>query len=402
MKGARSNKSPASAPANQHGVVVNGYSCGWLRRGFCWVYPNEVRTGRVEPGKEIAIFAEDGTCLGAGIGDSGWIAIRRFRRDNGPIAAAVVERLAKAFALRKGRCLADTAWRLLNAENDDVPGVRIDVWDTHAVATLDSPHLACLMPTIEPAIRDLLPTISTIHIAYRRDPRDTGGSPVPRRATSEDDDVVVVENAVRFAVRPWLGKDAGLFTDMRQVRHWLRPHWAGRRVLNLFAHTGAFSVAAAMGLACEVETVDMSEHYLARARANFSLNGLDPIAYSFAAEESFHALDRLRRAGRRFDIVVVDPPGFSHSDAGDWRGEKDWPRLTAACLRVLEPGGWLVAASNLGTQSPREFGGALQQGAERAGRQLRTVHEGTPPLDHPAALHFPEGRSFKCWVMEAL
>ena len=279
---------------------------------------------------------------------------------------------------------------------------RAFVWGTHLVATLDSPSLDGLLPELEQTARAILPQLTAFHVAYRRDPRDVAAVPATRRGpTTPDESVIVQEGPARFAVQPWLGKDAGLFTDMREVRAWLRPHWAGRRVLNIFAHTGAFSVAAALGGATEVETVDLAEPYLLRARVNFQLNGLDPATYSFAAEESFHALDRLRRAGRKFDIVVVDPPGFSHSDAGDWRGEKDWPRLAAACIRVLDAGGWMVAASNLGSQSPREFGGALQQGAERAGRELRILHEGTPPIDHCAALHFPEGRYFKCWVLEA-
>lgn len=383
-------------------MVVNGYSAGWLKRGFCWIYPAEILRGAIVPGAETPIYDDAGHCLGTGIADEGWIAVRRFRKDEGVVGEAVKTRLAEALSRRAAVASETGAWRLLNAENDDVPGVRADVWASHLVITLDSPHLSGLAPVIRESARSLLPHLSNVHLAYRRDPRDAReGGTKPRAMVPEPPDVVVLEAGLRFATRPWLGKDAGLFSDMRGVRGWLAPHWHGRRVLNLFAHTGAFSVHAAKNGATAVTTIDLAETYLHRAKENFRLNELDPDHFEFAAEESFHALDRLRRAGRKFDIIVVDPPGFSHSAEGDWRGEKDWPRLTAACLRVLEPGGWLVAASNLGSQSPREFGGALQQGAERAGRELRLVHEGSSPIDFPAALHFPESRYFKCWVMES-
>lgn len=132
--------------------------------------------------------------------------------------------------------------------------------------------------------------------------------------------MIVRELGLDYEVRPSLGKDAGLFTDMRQNRAWLAPHWKGTRVLNLFAHTGAFSVSARAHGAAEVVSVDLSEAYLARMRRNFELNELD--AGELYAEDVFKTLDRLRRQGRKFERVVVDPPGYSHSEAGVWQGER--------------------------------------------------------------------------------
>lgn len=381
--------------------MVNAYSTGWLKRGFPWVYPAEVVRGRVEAGEVVRLRGEGGAALGAGVADRGWISVRRFRRDEGPVDdALMVERVAAAARRRRGLEAGTTAFRLVNAENDDLPGVRVDVWGAHVVVTLDSPSLARLVDGVVAGVAAVRGPPESVWLAERRDPRDMERRPVAVRCLAGSaDDVIVAELGLQYEVRPAFGKDAGLFTDMRTNRAWLAPHWRGARVLNLFAHTGAFSVSAAANGAAELVSVDLSEGYLQRARRNFEINGLNP--GELLAEDTFKVLDRFRRQGHTFDRVVVDPPGFSHSEAGAWQGEKEWPRLTSACLRVIAPSGWLIAASNLGSQSPKAFGGALEEGAERAGRELRLLHEGTPGVDHPAALHFPESRYLKFWVMEA-
>ena len=381
---------------------MNAYSTGWLKRGFPWVYPAEITRGRPQAGETVQLKGEGGASLGTGIADSGWLAARRFRSTPGSLDADwLAGRVAAALRLRRAVGADTTALRLVNAESDELPGLRVDRWGAEIVVSVDSASLTPLAVRLATALREAIPELTSAWLAERRDPRDAAGRlPSPRRLSGEGpDDVVVSELGLHYEVRPSLGKDAGLFTDMRQNRAWLSPHWRGQRVLNLFAHTGAFSVSAQAHGAGEVVSVDLSDSYLARTRRNFELNDLNP--GELLAEDAFKALDRMRRQGRRFDRVVVDPPGYSHSEAGTWQGEREWPRLSAACLRVLEPGGWLIAASNLGTQSPKHFGAALAEGADRTERRLRLIHEGTPGPDHPAALHFPESRYLKFWVMEA-
>lgn len=413
---------------------MNGYSERWLRQGFAWVYPAECTGARPRPGQRVRIRAANGDGLGAGIGDDGWIAVRRFRVDDGPLDRAwLASRVERAWALRRAAVPPDTtAWRLLHAENDDLPGIRVDVWGAdptgraeadgvHLTITLDSASLVVLLDDLVGELVDRL-SPSTIHLAWRPDPRDLGqrgwpervaGKPAPKLGRILGDDVGPVEvreRGVRFRVDPaGLGsergedgvvrrRDCGLYPDMRDNRRWLDVGWTGARVLNLFAYTGAFSVFAALRGAAEVTTVDLSPVYLARARENFELNGLDPSRYTFVEEDAFRALDRLRRQGAKFDRVILDPPGHSHSPDGRWSGEQDYARAVSAVVRVLAPGGWLCAASNLGAVSPKQFAGALTDGARKAGSTLRVIHEGSQAADYPAALHFPEARYLKFFV----
>ncbi|MCB9795438.1 MAG: class I SAM-dependent rRNA methyltransferase [Alphaproteobacteria bacterium] len=407
----RGGRKKARSSGADEAVVVNAYSERWLRQSFCWVYPKEVLSapGGVNVGDEVQLRSQGGELLGVGLYDRGWIAVRRFREDAGAVDAALLgARLDEAIALRDQLIGPDTtAYRLVNAESDNLPGIRVDVYGHFLVLSLDSPSLyRLLVPLCELLEARLSPR--GIFLAWRPDPRDEldpAKLPIPEglvRGHAPTADVRVTERGLACLVRPGAGKDIGLYTDMRDNRAWLEPHWGGKRVLNLFAHTGFFSVVAAAHGASEVVSIDLSEKYLERAEANFVANELDPSLHSFVAEDVRKALDRLRRTGETFDLVLLDPPGFSHGPAGVMSAKKDYPRLVAACLRVLEPGGWLVGALNVGEVSPRDFHGAVRDGARRAGRRLQLLYEGGQASDHPAAIDFPEGRYLKFGVWRSV
>ena len=131
------------------------------------------------------------------------------------------------------------------------------------------------------------------------------------------------------------GPDVGLYTDMRDLRAWLEPYWGGARVLNTFAYTGAFSVAAARGGASEVVTVDLAAPAIARAEQNFRANDLATEPHTFLVSDVWKALDRFRRKGERFDRVILDPPSFARGGDGGFQTKRDYPRLVAAACRVL-------------------------------------------------------------------
>ncbi len=382
--------------------MVNSYSAKWLGRGFCWVYQDEVvgRTGALKPGQVVSIVTRDGQDLGTGIWDEGRIEVRRLRETRGPIDGAFIsERVATALA-RRHVGPDTTAWRWIHGENDDLPGVRVDIWGPHLSMLLDSRSLEGLIDPLVDALTSQR-EVQSIHLGWRGRSDEPGlesfgciwGNP-------PTGPVEVTELGLRYLVDPHRGLDAGLYPDMRGVRKWLQGHWRGRRVLNTFAYTGAFSVAAAAHGASEVVTVDLSAPAVQRAQANFNLNHLERDAHQFWTEDVFKALDRLRRKKELFDLVIADPPSFSHGPDGAWQVSRDMPRLVAACLRVLRPHGWLLVACNQGSVSPKEFQKMVQAGAGKAERRVRTVHQGCPPHDYPAALHFPESRYLKAWVLE--
>ena len=384
--------------------MVNGYSAEWLSKGFDWVYSKEIiaRHGSTSAGNAVDIVAQDGRHLGVGIAAEGKVGVRRFRTDRGPIDDVFVkERMAAALSRRRVPA-ATTAWRWVHGENDDLPGLRVDVWGSQATIALDDPSLTCLLaPVLETILAH--PDIDTVWENTRPTHDDERNSPVAGRCLAgdaQDDSITVLEDGLCFEVKPWMGLDAGLYPDMRDIRAWLRPYWAGKRVLNTFAYTGAFSVAAAANGAARVDTVDLAATAIARTQRNFELNDLETSDHGFWTEDTFKALDRFRRTGKDFDIIVVDPPSFAHGPDGVWSVEQGLARVLAGCLRVLAPGGWILVATNQGSLSPKEFQKLIKGASLKVSRRLRLIHQGSPPHDIPASLDFPESRYLKAWVLE--
>ena len=183
----------------------------------------------------------------------------------------------------------------------------------------------------------------------------------------------VVENGLRYGVDFAAGYAQGIFLDQRDNRFTVRERCARLRapeVLNLFAYTCAFSVAAAAGGA-HVVSVDLSRASLDRGRENFRLNGLDDDAHEFIAGDVAEHLRRFVRRGRRFDLIVLDPPSFSRDHAGKvFRLGRDLPALVGLAAGLLpERGstGALLASTNLRALPPGGLRRLVRGGVTEAG-----------------------------------
>jgi 23S rRNA (cytosine1962-C5)-methyltransferase len=162
---------------------------------------------------------------------------------------------------------------------------------------------------------------------------------------------VVVEAGLRFEVDLDAYLDTGLFLDHRALRAQVRERAAGRRMLNLFAYTGSFTVYAAAGGAVESDTVDLSNTYLDWAGRNFARNGLDPERHVRVRADVLAWLPQAAEEGRRWDLIVLDPPAFSNSKAMDdvLDVQRDHRWLIANARALLDPGGELYFSTNLRT-----------------------------------------------------
>ena len=376
-------------PEVRDGVSVNGYSSEWLGKGFDWVYPDEIvaRKGNTTPGSVVTILNSNGKIVGTGIASDGKVAVRRFRTDSGALDQQFVSKRVEEAKARRRLDADTTAWRWIHGENDGLPGIRVDVWGECLTVVIDHPSLQSLVPMLV----DALVAQADVSVVWQNErPQHDDERSGPAAGTllyghPSDAEIQVLEMGLRFVVRPEWGLDAGLYPDMRELRRWLSPYWRGRAVLNTFAYTGAFSVAAAMGGASRVETVDLAAPAIERAKKNFAMNGLDVEDHGFWVEDTFKALDRFRRKGVSFDLVILDPPSFAHGPNGVWSVERELARLVASSLRVLKPGGWILVATNQGSISPKEFQKLIKAGSAKAGRNLRLIHQGSHSHDFPAA-----------------
>ena len=176
------------------------------------------------------------------------------------------------------------------------------------------------------------------------------------------DAFLVEEEGLQFEIRPANGLSVGLYIDARRARRFVRKHAARKRVLNLFAYTCAFGLAARAGGALEVLNIDASQRCLAWGQQNLKHNGLASAPGEFWAAEAFFALRRLAHQGRRFELVVLDPPSFSNVGRRRLRVTDDYIQLVSLCTQLLEPGGMLLAMCNTKSVAPDTFSKWVKEG----------------------------------------
>ena len=203
----------------------------------------------------------------------------------------------------------------------------------------------------------------------------------------------ISENGIRYELSFREGYSVGLFLDQRDNRRrFLTGHIAANfphlptansQLLNCFAYTCGFSVAAAKAGA-RTTSLDLSKKYLEWGKRNFALNGLDPAAHDFIYGDTFDWLRRLAKKSRAFDAVVLDPPTFSKSkEHGTFRAEKDYGQLVATALPVLKPGGVLLASTNAADWPPEEFLATVETEVRSAQRKILHRHYIPQPPDFP-------------------
>ena len=367
-----------------------------LRAGHPWVFRDALASVDLPTGTVVDVVDRGGAALGRGLYDrASPIAVRIYDfTAQATIDRRFVEaRLGEALAARRGVIdpRESDAFRWCNGEGDLLPGVVVDLYGPVAVVRFDGAAAATLRPWVVDGVVRLGAPLGLRHV-YERSRGEVGAAlhggppPVP---------VEICEAQVRFAVDVVHGQKTGTFLDQRENRRAIRPFAAGARVLNLFAYQGGFSVHAALAGARAVLSLDAAAAALDDARANFVLNRLDPAAHEFVCDDAFAFLRRARGEGRRFDLVIVDPPSFAPSEKALPRALLAYRDLHAAALHLLAPSGVIAFASCSSHLTLDAFLGTIRDGAVRAGVPLRLLEVRGQPGDHPTPPAFVEGRYLK-------
>jgi 23S rRNA (cytosine1962-C5)-methyltransferase len=201
-------------------------------------------------------------------------------------------------------------------------------------------------------------------------------------------DLTVHEHGMRVTVSLPSGLSTGLFTDQRDNRRLVRELSEGARVLNLFAYTCTFTVAAALGGASETVSVDLSQAALDRGSANLELNGASGPRHRLLRADALSFVARAGRRGAVFDLIVLDPPSFGSAGRRTFSVERDYAPLATQAISLLAPGGRFLAVTNHRKTSLPMLLATLHRAASAAGRSLAGLRELPVPLDHP---HRPGG-----------
>ena len=380
-----------------------------LRDGHPWVYRKALEHVPKLPPGSVVDLTEAGKFVARGYYDPlSPIAVRVLTRDSRETidGAFYRRRVAAAWELRANLLdRTDTdAFRLVHGESDGLPGVVADLYAGTVVLKLYSAGLTPVRGLLVDALAEVVPGIQGVLGrdelgAEEGEEGGRGGRVLFGQAPP--DPVVIHEHGVRFGVDVRRGQKTGFFLDQRENRALVRRLAVGRSVLNCFSFSGGFSVNAALGGATRVFSVDQDADAIALARENFGRNGLDPNAHDFLAADVFELLASFRREGRRFGLVILDPPAFAKSQRAVQGALDGYASLNRQALEVVEPGGLLVTASCSARVSPEAFEGAVREAGFKASVDLTLLEERFQPPDHPVRLQFPEGRYLKFLVLRA-
>ncbi len=320
----------------------------------------------------------------------------------------LVRGLVRLAVERRAPLAADpdtTIYRVINAAGDALPGLTADRFgDALVVSIYDDDDI---MPP-QPIPDGLAPVLAqasgaaSVYVKYR--PRQASrvpeeemallAPPLPvfgpdlgalrRDQTSEVSGFVAREEGLNYLIRSTDGLSSGLFADMREGRARVRAWAEGCTVLNTFAYTCGFGVAALAGGAGRVLNLDLSRNVLAWGQENYRLNGFEPDGRDFVFGDVFDWLTRFARRGDSFDLVILDPPSFSKTKTTRFSAAKDTAQLAELAAKVVSPGGRLLACSNLAELPWRAFRERVLAGvasASRGGQVIGVYHE--PTVDFP-------------------
>ena len=275
-------------------------------------------------------------------------------------------------ALAKRTALLDSqtnAVRLIDGSGDGLPGLILETYANRWLVSTTGDHLPS---AVREWIRD-----QGVSCYWKRLDQHQKESPQHLAGPVVAEPFLILENGIASEISFQSGYSQGIFLDQRDNRAEVRRLMApGLRLLNTFAYTGAFSVAAALAGA-ETTTLDLSQPYLDWAKRNFTHNSLDPAAHHFCKGDTFHWLRRFAKQGRTFDGIVLDPPTFSRDEKGKvFRVEENFGELAALAADLLTPDGWLLCSTNCRNLGLNDFQKQLRNAIHRP---LSPRHSDMPP-----------------------
>lgn len=282
-----------------------------------------------------------------------------------------------------------TAFRLANGAGDDLPGIEVDLYQSHLVVSLVSPEAEAL----KDAILDAAQALGAEGVYLKVRPKHASVlSPAERqlrtpshavRGKDAPPEFLVKENGLGFWVRLGDGLQTGLFLDQRDNRKRVREVSGGLSVLNLFAYTGAFTVAAAAGGALKTTTVDVAAGVLERARKNLDYMGAAAADHTLIDMDAVAYLKGAQKRGERYDLVILDPPSFATTKSSTFSAKDHLGDVIALAIRVTAGGGRLLVSTNHKGIGRMRLRRTIHEAARDAGRDLWQVKDLPGTVDFP-------------------
>lgn len=247
-----------------------------------------------------------------------------------------------------------TAYRLFNQDGDNFGGVTIDRYADFVVFSWYNTFVYQYRDIIVKAFQKVYPAVKGGYEKIRFKGLDYESAHIYGQEAPET--FTILENGVKYSVFMNDGLMTGIFLDQHEVRDALINELGlGKRVLNMFSYTAAFSVAAAMGGAIETTSVDLAKRSRELSQAHFEANGLDVTNHHFVVMDVFEYFKYAKRKNLTFDLIVIDPPSFARNKKQIFSVAKDYHRLISQALEVLSDDGTIIASTNAANLTVAQF-----------------------------------------------
>ena len=367
--------------------------------GHPWIFSGAIASGEAGAGDTVEVYGADGSRLGRGwYSPASQIRVRM-------IPDEPVEELVAASIARRAAFFADgytDAVRLVNAENDFLPGATADFYAGHVVCQFSSAGAEMRKEKIAAALMKFAPGCTGIS-----ERRDVAARAKEGLASADADAFATIlgaappelveirEGGCRFLVDVRNGHKTGFYLDQRDARAAVGALANGLDVLNCFCYTGGFGLFARESGAASVVQVDVSPSALALAKKNEALSHGCGTKMEYAEADVFKYLRECRDRGATFDMIVLDPPKFAETRSQTMKAARGYKDINLLAMKLLRPGGILATFSCSGAMDRRLFGQVLAEAAADAGRRMQCIATTGQSADHPVALAFPEGRYLK-------
>jgi 23S rRNA (cytosine1962-C5)-methyltransferase len=375
-------------------------------QGHPWVYDGEIAqvTGQPSDGAVVDCYSHDGAFLGRGYFNSrSKIRLRVLTRqvDEDVDEALLRRRLVWALERRHRLYPHATTLRLVHAEGDGLPGLTVDRYEDALVLQCAALGMDLRRDTLAGLLRELT-GLEQVYLRNDLSVRRNDGlelshgfldAPFPTT-------IQVQEHGLTFSVDLAGGHKTGFYLDQMDnhlALHALVP--AGGTVLDAFCYTGAFSVHAAAAGAAEVLGLDTSAVALAVAQRNAAQNGVDERC-RFEEGNVFDRLRQLQGSTQQFDLIVLDPPSFTHNRDALAKALSGYKEIHLRALKLLRPGGLLVTFTCSYYVERTRFESMLHAAASDARRQLIVRQRLSQALHHPEVMAIPETGYLKGMAIE--
>lgn len=372
-----------------------------VKKGHPWVYSDSiVKIADNAVSGDVCVLFDDrkNTLYAVGLLDaSSPIRIKIVDRKPTKINRSFFqERLQEAFAKRSKLISASTnSYRLIYGENDFLPGMIVDVYASVAVLKIYSEAWIPYLEDIKNELA-LLPAIASIVLRCSRNVEKSklgkGLNGTILHGVLDNEEVIFMEHGVCFSANVIKGHKTGFFLDHRPNRKRIGELSKGKTVLDIFAYAGGFSIHALIGGAREVTSVDISEQALEIAKNNASLNAFKG-KHHVLIGDAFDILQQLKKGGKQFDVVVIDPPSFAKSKEEVATALKKYVELAELGIHLVKNNGILLLASCSSRVSLDDFLACHQRAFKKTSTNFQQLEISQHDIDHPIVI--PEAAYLK-------